>query len=158
MYLNIATFSKGFISSLHIVICSCIPLTEHKHIFIFSALTSILTYLLVTCALLNSRLFMFSRNRTSSVWTRNCESIQFQFILFLLGWSSYILQIPVPTSQWTQTVFITNTKKLSLFLKIIALYCENQKKHTNTLCGKTARILNVAYIVTIVIEGTEHTQ
>jgi hypothetical protein len=32
---------------------------------------------------------------------------------------------------------------LTLFKEIIAVYCENHTKHTNTLCGQNARLLIV---------------
>jgi hypothetical protein len=44
----------------------------------------------------------------------------------------------VRTSQETHYVSATKTSRLMLFREIVDVYCENQMKHTNTLCGKNA--------------------
>jgi hypothetical protein len=41
----------------------------------------------------------------------------------------------VRTSQETHYVSATNTDRLMLFGETNAVYCENDAKHTNTLCG-----------------------
>jgi hypothetical protein len=47
----------------------------------------------------------------------------------------------VRTSQMHR-VWITNTNRLVIFREIIAVCCENQKKHKE-LCAKNSKLLNV---------------
>jgi hypothetical protein len=58
-------------------------------------------------------------------------------------------------SKW-QMGFNSAFKGLTLFWKVIAPYYEN-KKSTNMLCGRNARILNVAHEVVTVGEEIEYT-
>jgi hypothetical protein len=55
----------------------------------------------------------------------------------------------VPTSQEKHYVSATKTKpnRLMLFRKTVAVYCENQREHTNTLCGNTAEFLMLKHVV-----------
>jgi hypothetical protein len=46
----------------------------------------------------------------------------------------------VRTAKKTQLFTITKINWLTLFKEIIAVYCENNKKHNNTLCGKNAEL------------------
>jgi hypothetical protein len=49
----------------------------------------------------------------------------------------------VRASQQTHYVSATTTNRLMLFRKIIAVYCENYTKHTNTICGQKMRSISV---------------
>jgi hypothetical protein len=42
---------------------------------------------------------------------------------------------PVRTLQETHYVTATKPNRLMLFRETVAVYCENQMEHTNTLCG-----------------------
>jgi hypothetical protein len=42
------------------------------------------------------------------------------------------------TSQETHYVSVTKPNRLMLFRGTVAVYCENHKEHTNTLCGQNA--------------------
>jgi hypothetical protein len=44
----------------------------------------------------------------------------------------------VRTSQETHYVSITKPNRLMLFRETAAVYCEDHKEHTNTLCGQNA--------------------
>jgi hypothetical protein len=46
----------------------------------------------------------------------------------------------VRTSQETHYVFVTKPNRLILFKEIIAVCCENHKKHINTLRGQNIKI------------------
>jgi hypothetical protein len=43
----------------------------------------------------------------------------------------------------SQYVFITNTKRLVLFIEVIAVICENHTKYIPTLCGQNAEVIMV---------------
>jgi hypothetical protein len=54
-----------------------------------------------------------------------------------------IYKVSVRTSQETHYVSTTKTNQLMLFRETVAVYCENHKEHTNTLCGHNAEFLYV---------------
>jgi hypothetical protein len=63
--------------------------------------------------------------------------------LILMKSEAHYLDSIVP--QRKQSVSTTKINSLILFRKIIAFYCENHTKHTNTLCGQNVEVevLNV---------------
>jgi hypothetical protein len=50
--------------------------------------------------------------------------------------SSVIYTNAVRTSQETHYVSATEPNRLMLFRETVAVYCENHKEHTDTLCGQ----------------------
>jgi len=44
---------------------------------------------------------------------------------------------PVPTTQRTQSLSVTNSNRLMLFKIAIEIYLEDQMRYKYTLCGKT---------------------
>jgi hypothetical protein len=50
---------------------------------------------------------------------------------------------PVRTAQQTHSVSVIKTSQLMLCREIIAVCSEIHTKHTNTLCGQKAEIVNV---------------
>jgi hypothetical protein len=57
----------------------------------------------------------------------------------------------VRTSQVTHYVSATKPNRLMLFGETVAVYCENQKEHTNTDCGQNAKFLDVTKEVTYLV-------
>jgi hypothetical protein len=53
-----------------------------------------------------------------------------EFLLNNMSWAR--------TSKETRYVSATKTNRLMLFMKTVAVYCENHTKHINTLCGQNA--------------------
>jgi hypothetical protein len=49
----------------------------------------------------------------------------------------------VRTSQETHNVTTTETNRLMLFGDTVAVYCDNHREHTDTLCGKNENFLYV---------------
>jgi hypothetical protein len=49
----------------------------------------------------------------------------------------------VRTSQETRHVSATKPNRLMLFRETVAVFCENQTEHTDTLCGQNAQFNNV---------------
>jgi hypothetical protein len=64
-----------------------------------------------------------------------------------LGWnpnfSHVIFKNSVCTSQETHYVSATKPNRLMLFRETVAVYCDSNVKHVNTLCGQNAEFLNV---------------
>jgi hypothetical protein len=51
---------------------------------------------------------------------------------------------PLPrTSQKTHYVSAAETNRVMLFRETVAVYCENHKEHTETLCGQNAEVYYV---------------
>jgi hypothetical protein len=61
------------------------------------------------------------------------------------------MQSSVRTSQETHYVSATKPNRLMLFREIIAVYCENNTEHTDTLCiGEVLFFLPLKYVVHVV--------
>jgi hypothetical protein len=58
-----------------------------------------------------------------------------------------IFKSSVRTSQETHHVSTTEPNQLTLFREIIAVYCENHREHTNTLCEQNAGLLVLKQVV-----------
>jgi hypothetical protein len=56
------------------------------------------------------------------------------------------MKTSVRTSQETHYVSATEPNRLMLFRETVAVYCENHKEHTDTLCGQNAEIFSLPYI------------
>jgi hypothetical protein len=53
------------------------------------------------------------------------------------------LNIVYKNSVRTSQATLYKTKELTLFKETIAVYCENNMEHTNTLCGQNAEFCNI---------------
>jgi hypothetical protein len=54
----------------------------------------------------------------------------------------------VRTSQETRYVSATETNRLMLFRKTVAVYCKNHTEHINTLCGRKEEFFSVKSLST----------
>jgi hypothetical protein len=57
---------------------------------------------------------------------------------FIMNFFTILYNNSVRTSQETHHITAAKPNRLMLFKEIIAIYCENHTKHTNTLHGQNA--------------------
>jgi hypothetical protein len=132
-YSNIAIFSKGLSVLFILWPVTAIRWRNMNIRLVFSALTSVLTYLLVT-----NIVFAFLSKVGCSFFRpvkyNQCrpEAVS----AFNFNWNWYRSRIPIPTSLYTWSVSTTNIKRLTLFWKITATNYENKNEHKYTVWEK----------------------